>query len=471
MNFQFLIFKKGSNGIIILNTLVFAAIAIVIITALANASVGVFQYSKRILYREQAFQIAEAGIDYYRWHLAHAPSDFKDGTGVAGPYTHNFTDAEGNVIGQFILEITPPPIGSTVVTIKSTGKIVEDSAVSRIIEVKLAIPSFAKFAIVANQEMRFGGGTEVWGPLHSNGGIHFDGLAHNIVSSAKDKYNDPDHGGGDEMGVHTHIAPWESTLLSPIPDRSDVFIAGRQFPVSAVDFSGLTLDLSDLKTEAIASGRYFATTNKSGYHIVLKTNGTFDLYKVNSVIDADTYTANGNSCSSDQNGQGSDGWGTWTIKTEALLGNYSFPANGVIFTEDDLWIDGQIDGARLTIGAGYFPDSSSKRKSITINHNLLYTHFDGTDSIGLIAQKNITVGMESDNVLTIDAALIAQNGRVGRYYYGTHCDPYNVRQTINLFGMLASYARYGFSYTDSTGYINRNIVYDGNLLYSPPPSF
>jgi hypothetical protein len=37
--------------------------------------------------------------------------------------------------------------------------------------------------------------------------------------------------------------------------------------------------------------------------------------------------------------------------------------------------------------------------------------------------------------------------------------------------MIASYARYGFAYTDGTGYNIRNINYDANLLYAPPPSF
>jgi hypothetical protein len=37
--------------------------------------------------------------------------------------------------------------------------------------------------------------------------------------------------------------------------------------------------------------------------------------------------------------------------------------------------------------------------------------------------------------------------------------------------MLASDLRYGWAYTDGTGYTNRVIIYDANLLYGPPPSF
>ena len=79
--------------------------------------------------------------------------------------------------------------------------------------------------------------------------------------------------------------------------------------------------------------------------------------------------------------------------------------------------------------------------------------------------------MESADTLEIDAALIAKNGRVGRYYYNASCHPYNERTKIRLYGMIATNQRYGFAYTDNTGYEIRNITYDGNLLYGPPPSF
>jgi hypothetical protein len=117
------------------------------------------------------------------------------------------------------------------------------------------------------------------------------------------------------------------------------------------------------------------------------------------------------------------------------------------------------------------PSSSDDYKSIIINNNLLYTNFDGTDTIGLIGQNNVKVGMISNDNLTIDGATIAQNGNVGRFYYSGSSCPYRNRSTISLYGMIASYNRYGFAFTDNTGYTNRNISYDANLLYAPPPNF
>jgi len=89
------------KGQIVLQVLIFGSIAIYFVGAFATWAVSNIKASKQSFDREQAIQIAEAGIDYYRWHLAHAPTDYQDGTGVPGPYVHDFRDKNGNVIGQF----------------------------------------------------------------------------------------------------------------------------------------------------------------------------------------------------------------------------------------------------------------------------------------------------------------------------------------------------------------------------------
>jgi hypothetical protein len=110
-----------------------------------------------------------------------------------------------------------------------------------------------------------------------------------------------------------------------------------------------------------------------------------------------------------------------------------------------------------------------------VNSNLLYTNYDGSDVISLISQGNFTTGLISADMLRIDAAIIAQNGRVGRFLYDSDCKvngtSLHTRNTITLYGMIGSNLRYGFAYTNGTGYANRDIIYDGNLLYAPPPKF
>jgi hypothetical protein len=450
------IIKSKRDGYILIQIIVFGAIAIYILGALTGWATIDIKASRQAGSKELAIQIAEAGIDYYRWHLAHAPTDYQDGTGQSGPYVHDFFDKNENKIGTFTLNITAPPIGSSLVIVKSTGKSVTEPTVTRTIQAKFAKPSIAKYAVVANDVMRFGEGTEIFGPIHSNNGIRFDGVTHNIISSSMTSYDDPDHLGANEFGIHTHYSSVDPLPPATVPSRPDVFAAGRQFPVPAIDFTGITADIAQMKTDAIAHGYWRASSGKLGYHIVLKDNDTFDLYSVSKIVtDRDCADS------------------TWSIKTESLISqNIAFPINGLIFLEDDVWVDGKINSARITIIAAVLPDNSSTRKNIIINKDLLYTNYDGTDVIGLIAQNNINVGLESEDNLQIDAALIAQKGRVGRYYYSSSCsNTYYKRQNLTLNGMIATAVRYGFAYTDGNGYQTRNLNYDGDLLYGPPPSF
>ncbi len=462
---------RTQRGVVIIHLLVVMTLSFTVLGGILSWSTGSIRNAQQTLRREQAFRLAEAGTEYYRWHLAHDKDDYEDGTGGPGPYVHTVTDRSGTAVGSFTLDITPPAIGSTLATIKSTGESNEQLAVPRAVQTIMAIPSLAEYAVVANDEMRFGEGTVIYGPVHSNEGIRFDGIAYNLVTSAVDTYKDPDHSGGNEFGVHTHVNPVDPTPPAPVPTRLDVFAGGRQFPVPAVDFTGITADLSQMKADAQADGKYLANSGALGYHIVLKINDAYDLYQVT------TLEAVPNGCT---NVQGQQGWGTWSIKSDGqtlLAGNQPMPANGLIFAEDHVWVDGKIDTARLTIVAGQLPDNPAFRKNIIVNNDLLYTNYDGREVLALIAQGNFNVGMYSEDDLRIDASLVAQNGRVGRHYYRpptqgqNRCSPYHVRQVLTLYGMIGSNERYGFAYSNDTGYLVRNLNYDSFLLYGPPPSF
>lgn len=472
---------KKQQGFLLMGVLVFSAISIIMVTAFVSWGGTSITLSRRVESRELSLQIAEAGVEYARWYLAHYQNGYTLGNAGAGPYTYPFYDKDGVQVGSYTLTITPPPSGSTLVKIKSDGVATADPSAMRSINVHLAIPSLAKYSVLANADIRFGEGTVVYGPLHSNGGIRFDGIAWNKITSAKTSYDDPDHTGAVEFGIHTHVTantggsvnnsfrPAEAPP-STTPLRNDVFKAGREFPVPAVDFAGITNDLATIKTQAQASGVSLLPSGAQGYQIILKVNDTFDVYRVN------TLTAAPNNCTNVNN---ETGWGTWSIATKTLIANYAIPANGLIFVDDNVWVEGKIDTARVTIAAARFPDNVATRRNIFVNNDLLYTNYDGRDVIALVAQNNVTTGLVSDNNLEIDAALIAQNGRIGRHYYtaptngpGTNnCGTNVYRNSILLYGMLGTNQRYGFAYTDGTGYDTRTITYDTNLLYAPPPNF
>jgi hypothetical protein len=130
-----------NKGFMLVQVIIFSTVAVYILGALISWAVTDLKSSNRAVYRESAFQIAEAGIDYYRWHLSQAPTDYQDGTEQAGPYVHDFYDKNDNIIGQFTLEITPPPNNSNIVTIKSTGEIKSNQNIKRTIVTKFDFKS------------------------------------------------------------------------------------------------------------------------------------------------------------------------------------------------------------------------------------------------------------------------------------------------------------------------------------------
>lgn len=453
---------KFNSGFILLGAILILAVVTVVIAIIFSLVLLSLTKSDRNSRQIGVLDVAEAGINYYLWHLAHNPTDYKDGnttpaTPPYGPYTHNFTDSSGKVIGTYTLYITPPPPGSNRVTVESRGTIIGGNE-NRSIVAELGIPSFANYSIVANDtanHLRIGQGTETFGPVHNNGGIRFDGIAHAIVTSSLASYTDPDPPNEVAQGVHTHE-----------PNPNNVFLAGRQFPVPPVNFSAVTTDLQNLRTlgQTAGQGIYYANSGSLGYHIVLRTNDTFDIYRV---------TGQGGNC-------GSASSPRENITSQVFLSNRTFPSNGVIFIEDKLWLDGQINGAQLTIAAAQIGATSAQEKSVIINNDLEYTNYNGTDKLGVIGQKNVTVGYNSEGAfsgsadsqeLRIDAAMIAQNGWVRRNYYSSGCGSNYLRNNITVYGSIATNLRYGFAYTDGTGYQNRNILYDPYLTLSPPPHF
>lgn len=468
------------KGFLLIGVLVFIGISVITVMAFVTWGATSTRLSRRVQSRELALQIAEAGIEYARWYMAHFQSGYTLGNTGAAPYVYPFYDKNGVQIGTYSLTVTPPPSGSTLVKIKSVGATLVDPSATRSINVHLAIPSLAKYSVLANADIRFGEGTVVYGPIHSNGGIRFDGVIWNSITSARSSYDDPDHTGGNEFGVHTHVTAGTGSVNSSfrpaeappasVPVRTDVFKTGREFPVPAVDFAGITNDLATIKAQAEASGVALLPSGAQGYQIILRTDDTFDVFRVN------TLTAAPSGCS---NVTSEANWGTWSIGTKSFVANYAIPANGLVYVDDHLWVEGQINSARITIAAARFPDNAATRRSVIVNNDLLYTNYDGTDVISLVAQNNITAGLFSEDDLRIDAALIAQNGRIGRHYYdpptngaGTNrCGATVYRNSVTLYGMLGTNQRYGFAYTNGTGYDDRFITYDTNLLYAPPPNF
>lgn len=428
-------------GSMLIFSLIFGTIAFTIIV-LGVSGYALFEHraSTRLYNRDMALHIAEAGVNYYRWHLAHDNHDYTDGTGVEGVYEHEYRDKDGNLVGYFSLDIIEPLAGSSVVAVRSTGWTVQEPNARRTLQVRMGFPAMTDYVFLENADMHFSFTTEVHGIIHSNGNIRFDGTTDSWVRA-----HIQIQGGGGPKSF------WE-------------------FPVPFIDFYSVTGDLDDIRGLANNGGIPFGSSDGEGWQFVFRGN-QFDVYRVTS---RDCYKGEG---------RWRRRWGGWYWDGDTYcfdIGNREFietrtiPANGAIFVEDNVWVEGVVDG-RVSIGVGRFP-VQEPYKTLYVSNNLTYAEKGGDDVIGLMAQGDITIPYEVPTDLEINAAGLSQFGSIYTPYYDPDENPNGLKDSLTFFGSQISYEGGGWKYVNGwgnviSGFLNTNHIYDGNLKYYPPPGF
>jgi len=197
------------EGYISVYILIATSIAVTLLLGLVIFVSGAQRRSYDEVARNQALQIAENGIYYYKWYLAHNLDgknvqqiktfwQSENPIGVADPYEAEVQDFFGDAIGKYRIEVDPPDPSSTIVIVESTGWTYRHPEIAKSVQVRFRRPSWSEYSVLANDIMRFGAGTNVFGKIHSNNGIRFDGVANNIVTSAVEEYYDSD------PDVHDH---------------------------------------------------------------------------------------------------------------------------------------------------------------------------------------------------------------------------------------------------------------------------
>ncbi|MFA7169981.1 MAG: hypothetical protein WC178_03945 [Candidatus Paceibacterota bacterium] len=460
-------FSKQS-GVITPVILIILAVFFVSATAIMGWS---FQERRGVIQEmrdTKVLQVAEAGIDYYKWHLAHNSDDFQDGEdwccenntsisvadcgGVCGPYTEIYKDYDGNEIGEFVLLITPPSVGSTIVEINSVGKIYEDNNVEKGVTAKIGKTSLARYSLLSDSPIWIGPDESTSGPLHSNGGIRFDGTCDAEVTSAVETYN-----GDSAYHGFTGIKPgiWGSANAS-CQQYWD-------YPVSNIDFDLFTLNMATIKSDSQIEGIYLDSSGEEGYHLVFLSTGKIAIYRVDSVGKPTKYINDDNEVVSDNEG----------IKKETFLGNYDMPINGLVFVEDDIWVEGVVNG-RVTVAVSKFSDNSSSYARIIINDDITYLQRNGDNVLGLMAEGDVLVPRHVSAPLVIDAVLLSQKSHV---YVRNYNSNYKVKKdgSIQVYGGIISDLFWTWSYVSGgnvvDGFTNTEMIYDSYLTFSPPPSF
>lgn len=437
----------NQKGSIITLALVFGSIFLMIFSGLSGFILIQLKQSRQKVAWNQALTIAEAGIGYYRWHLAHAPTD------LSGNGEYNYSDPEGGVVGTYSLEIQGTQQCGQInsVTISSTGWDNEYPNVKRTIQVKYVQPTVADFAYLLNDNVWAGSDREIKGPYHSNGGIRMDGENKSLVTSAKETWTCTSSFG-----------------CSPSQEMPGVFTTANgnedlfSFPIPPFDFEGITMDLAQIKSlTQVGQGIYLPPSGEKGYHVILKNNQSIDVYKITQLDSIYAYNEE-------------DGW-HWedsVIDNENFIGNYLVSEScGLVFIEDHLWVEGELSGKITIVSADLI--NPNIETNIWLRDNIEYSTRDGSDGLVLIAQNNNLIGLNVPDSMELHGVYIAQNGHFGRNHYDcSWYSPYCKRDYLEIFGSVVSNGRVGTKWTSGTSWVSgfeqRENIYDPKQSFSPP---
>ncbi len=451
--------KSNKPGTILVYNVVVIFIFSMVMLAVLGYATSQLRVIRSSVNREMAFQIAEAGVNYYQWHLAHYSDDFYDGNAstTPGPYVHDYIDKDTNQkVGQFALTITPPLVGSTIVTIKSTGYTLDNPSQKRNITVRYGVPSLAKYAFLTNTDVWIGSTESVSGEMHANGGIRFDGTGNAPITTFKNDYPSP--GPGYQCQTYHGCGPtWKPGIWGTAPASTRAF---WQMSVPYEDFTSITSNFNAIEAQATGLADLPPST-VFGYSLVFKANASVDVYKVTALRAHPNGTdVNGVSHSEDLD---------YGVAGRVFQYNMVMPTSGVIFVKDHVWVEGVVKG-RVVVAATVYSTNPAQQARILIPNSITYAAKDGTNSLGLIAEKDVLVTYFAPNTMEIDAAMIAQQGSVQVYYFGTP------KTSITIYGSVASFGVWTWSWENgsgvcTSGYCNTFTTYDSDLLYAPPPSF
>lgn len=485
--------------------------------------------------REQAFQIAEAGRNYYEWHFQKYPNDYQDenancsaqrqGVGqpgdICGPFTHDYVDYDTQkIIGSFDLYITVPQTGLEIKTIKSIGKTTAYPTITRTVESKYQKDNVAQYAVFTNNAGYIF--TDINGKFYSTSGIR------DIMPTATDqiiseKYNSNLNYScplenlypciATKPGIWSDICPTDSTCCN---QSSQCVLNGGGKPCStdsecpsssadarswwtkkdpSTNISGWTSIISDslfgtMKAYSQSndikgyisqtSGIVLGTSNNNGCSLVFNGNGTYDVYRVAVLGASHPSTYWDGTSSSPTNHTDVTDYGTAidnrvqiNCTGSSCIGNsYLLPSNGVIYVEN-----------------GYknlWVEGTVNGRVTVVTASLPYNSGYFAPSIYIpnnivydsSCNGNCAIGLISQNYILISynapSDLIINAALITQYKsIGRLNYPDDTdKGTLTTFGAFMSNGKSYFGYSSpSRGYNTWNFNYDSNFINSPPPYF
>jgi len=466
--------KKGA---ITIYFLIFGTLFLLLLAGLLSFLLNQWKIALQKIAWHEAFNIAEAGINYYRWCL-------NNNIGDQCQREKEYVDSFGNAIGKFQLDVeTISSCGEVLFRkITSTGFTFQSPQIKRKISVTFSKESIGKYAYVLNSNVWVGEDHIINGLYHSNGGIRFDGQNLSTVSSAQEKWECTSSFGCGPSGVGygLGLCPPECQIINKKCICPGVFSTTRNskkdlfsYPTSPFDFTAITIDLARIKNAAQNLGGIYLPPAKQlnsqgkGWHLVFQSDGKVEAKIITSLSSTCGYSLEYDGfpiC-----GFASEGY--WQRNAFKIVSEYTFntytinSSCSVIFVEDNLWPEGTIRG-KVTLASANLIDAN-KDTDVILNYNLDYAG-TGSDGLTLIAERNIFIGPNSPNNMVLKGIFIAQKGRFSRNHY-----PNNIKESLLIFGSIVSNQRVGTQWVSTgghivSGYLRRETWTDYNLIYYPP---
>lgn len=453
------------KGFIVTYVLVFGAIFLMMAGGILGfILIQLRQAGQRLAWNE-SLNIAEAGIDYYRWCLIHNIAAVCTGE-------HIYYDNSGSPVGKFSIDSSATvQCGQTVRhEIQSTGWTDRYPGIARKIRVLYARESVAKYSYVLNNNVWIGNDHDINGPYHNNGGIRMDGANQSLISGSALRNGlaewvcTSSFGcGAGNCPAACHIHGTECVCPGVFTTTGNANTGLFDFPVPPFDFNAITIDLANIKNKAQERGIYLPKSsainaNGKGYHLRFQNDGTVKIFVVTAVSTTDGQSV--------EHGEQAD---PFTITDEYLYQTLPVPSEcSVLFAEDTVWPDGVVEG-KVTVASANLVDLDIDT-SIILNGSIVYNSNDGSDGLALIAEDNALVGPSSPDNMELHSIIIAQKGHFGRNHYVG-----NFRNSLNIYGSVISNERVGTQWVNIgsgvivSGYTHRTTYYDPKMVYSPPP--
>jgi hypothetical protein len=457
--------NKRERGALLVLVLVFSAIFLTIMSGYIGYVITQSKIVNQRFLLDRSAEIAEAGLNYYKWYLHHNTADVAAALPASGIETHVYSHPEDGNIGEFEITVASTSYCGAISSIEvtSTGYTYEDPSLSRTVSARFVRPTVASHSYILDANVWAGDDREIYGPYHSNQGIRMDGTNYSVVSSGLESWNCIDQCNPDQYGVDGVFTTTGN------PDQS-LFVSGT----TPVSFGTFVNDLDDIEDAAENNGGYHRDPSSYYGYLVQFIGG--NQVRVTEVEDTFNYR---------------DGSGTYErhiIRTLGSSQTWTVNANcPVMFFDDKVWLEAepgrQLDSLISVVSSD----------TIILQGDITYADPD-EDGLLAIADDDVLVGVDVPDDMELNGIFVAQQGHFGRNYYTSAYLPrscgwqwmpgwvwgcsydysaYYMRNSLRINGTIVSKGSVGTKWSSGgtyvSGFANRFNTYDRNLVDNPPP--